>query len=844
MWYMGQSGQGWKIGYAESVNGTNNWETLSSPIITPIQSVNWDKTEKEVGHPCVLHVPGKNYEMWYVVVSPIWQSGPDRFRLRYATSENGINWNIHQNYVMTGTSNFWDSGGINRGVSVIYDNGLYKMWYTGVDNWNNWKIGYATSINGINWQKNSSPVILPTKTWELTFLSYPFVRKSGDKYEMWYAATQNDTATSIVYATSTDGINWNDKPSNKNPVITISSGFDSNFVITPWITTENNINRLWYSGYNGRWSIGYAEEIPPEKIVLLPGLGASWNHENIVLGIDRPNSEWYATPFVHTYDGFIQTLKNLDYRDSGGEQNLFIYYYNWTKPLDQLAGDFKSYLENTVKPASGEKINLVGHSLGGLVARTYAHKYSPIFINKIITVGSPHQGSAKTYYLWGGGDLAKAVSGWQAVALGLLLNIRQPYYTTKADAVRNVAPIIKDLLPTGDYLKQNSQILSTASLPLQNTYLSALNLLSDLNNLNALVGKISNSTLRFIEITPQEWYNKILERWPNGTPTGQNEEFDWGDTTVLSSSARYGRNIFELADLKHGELIEKEAGQKKILEILGLSTGNVAIIPTEDFANTLIFQLASPATLTVVDPNGQEITGNKLLVIPHAANGDYSVKVTGTADGSYTLYAGQIKDQQESWLNLSAATAANQQDTYTLSVPDQVQLALTDNLAVIDQNDAKTKINQLKDYLASANLPASTRRSTLASLNTILRAYDRRQYESAILALYQLRVRLTDRAVKNKILDIITPLENVYVRSRTGSYSTAKLTKEKALAQKYFDQLENKLKSSSKANKDHAWLWEKTKEKLQTADTQSNYAAHIRYTGVQYLSQEGLRLLK
>ena len=663
---------------------------------------------------------------------------------------------------------------------------------------------------------------------------------------MWYTATQTDTASSIVYATSINGIDWNNKPQEKNPVIAKSSGFDNRFTVSPWVIKDDNKLKLYYGGYNGlRWSIGYAEEVLPEKIVLLPGLGASWNHENIVLGLDKPNPDWYATPFVHIYDGFIQTLKNLGYQDSGPNRNLFIYYYNWTKPLDQLALDFKAYLDTTVKPQNSEKINLVGHSLGGLVARTYIHKYNPDFINKIITVGSPHQGAAKTYYLWGGGNLTKAVNGWQAVALGLLLNIRQPYHTTKADAIRNIAPVIKDLLPTSDYLKQNGQILSVNSLPVQNSFLSSLNLLSNLNNLNALTGTIPASTLRFIEVAPQEWYNKLLDRWPNGTPTNKNEEFDLGDITVLTTSARYGQNFFEIANLKHSELIEHQTGQQKILEILNLPTDNITVIANEVFANTLVLQLASPAALTITTPAGQTLSGDKLVVIPNAVAGSYLIKVTGTATGNYTLYTGQITDNQDSWLNLSANTTDQKQDNFVLQVQDQPHLEITADTASINQVDARTKINQLKDYLASSSLSASTRRTALNWLNSTLRAYDRAQYEQAILLLYQLRAQYPDRPLKNKVLEIIVPLEKVYLASQTGTYSIAKLTQEGTLAQKYFNQFENKLKTSPRATKDHAWLWENTQEKLALANSQTNsYTRHIQFLGVQYLSQEGLKLLR
>ena len=44
--------------------------------------------------------------------------------------------------------------------SVIYENGIYKIWYQGYKN-NRFSIYYAQSTDGINWDKNDSAVITP-----------------------------------------------------------------------------------------------------------------------------------------------------------------------------------------------------------------------------------------------------------------------------------------------------------------------------------------------------------------------------------------------------------------------------------------------------------------------------------------------------------------------------------------------------------------------------------------------------------------------------------------------------------------------------------------------------------
>ncbi len=419
MWYTGNNGSGWRIGYATSENGFL-WTKNIQPVLPVGSSDGW---EMDTSDPFVIH-NNDGYIMWYSSLGHNWAWGSDRFRLRYATSTDGTSWTTYSSWILTGTPNSWDNGGINRGISVIKTSDGYKMWYAGVnegtssDIFEKWQIGYATSLNGITWTKNSAPVIQPTEEWELHSVSYPNVVFDGSTYEMWYTAGNKDSLPiQVVYAFSTDGIHWN-KPSSKNPVFRtgLSGSFDGSALSSPFILKDNNFLKMFYGGLNvGIWNIGYAEEPIPislQPLVLLPGLGASWNHENMILGIEKPQSDWYMSPTNTIYDGLIQTLKNAGYKTDGAERNLFIFNYNWTKSVDSIVEDLKNYINNVISPAPGIKIDLVGHSLGGLVARAYVQNNPDNSVDQIVSLGSPHKGVPHVYYVWEGGDSAKTLSSW------------------------------------------------------------------------------------------------------------------------------------------------------------------------------------------------------------------------------------------------------------------------------------------------------------------------------------------------------------------------------------------------------------------------------------------------
>ena len=60
--------------------------------------------------------------------------------------------------------------------------------------------------------------------------------------------------------------------------------------------------------------------------------------------------------------------------------------------LDELAGQLSTFIDTTLKP--GEKFDLVGFSMGGLVCRYYLQKLDGAKrVDHFVTLGAPHRGS-------------------------------------------------------------------------------------------------------------------------------------------------------------------------------------------------------------------------------------------------------------------------------------------------------------------------------------------------------------------------------------------------------------------------------------------------------------------
>ena len=105
------------------------------------------------------------------------------------------------NPVFKGTgADTWDRQIRERGY-IIFEKGLYKMWYTGYngDDTVTKYLGYATSGDGIRWKRYAANPVFKDK-WTEDMC----VTKSEGKYYM-FAEGRNDVAHSLV---SLDGINW------------------------------------------------------------------------------------------------------------------------------------------------------------------------------------------------------------------------------------------------------------------------------------------------------------------------------------------------------------------------------------------------------------------------------------------------------------------------------------------------------------------------------------------------------------------------------------------------------------------------------------------------------------
>ena len=222
MWYAGQYFNSYRydIGYAWSADGIN-WTKHLDPVMQVGVSTQWDNGFLE--GPSVIK-DGSIYKMWYCGYDAVVDgSGTDgHANLGYATSPDGINWAKYDgNPILTTGLNAWDSINV-QDPHVIKENSLYHMWYGGgaSNSYYDQQVGFATSPDGISWTKSTlNPVLTKGSigAWDEILASFPSVLNDEGIYKMWYTGRDVDPIPpylslsyywEIGYATApTTGIN-------------------------------------------------------------------------------------------------------------------------------------------------------------------------------------------------------------------------------------------------------------------------------------------------------------------------------------------------------------------------------------------------------------------------------------------------------------------------------------------------------------------------------------------------------------------------------------------------------------------------------------------------------------
>ena len=253
----------------------------------------------------------------------MWYEGDNGFG--YATSLDGIIWikdSLHNPVLEPGPAGSWDEMQINQ-ASVLFKDNIYHLWYSGIDIFNDNRIGHATSPDGMNWIKDSlNPVINhgDPGNWDDEEVMHPYVLFEDNTYKMWYNGHDGDTQR-ILYATSPDGRIWT--RFTQHPMLEpgLPGQWDDNELGPLCVVHFENSIHMWYTGWNyaDYIQIGYATspngiDWTKDTIALSPRRSGKW--DDAAVGLPFVIVDVEDTLYKMWYGGSDATLFQTGYATS------------------------------------------------------------------------------------------------------------------------------------------------------------------------------------------------------------------------------------------------------------------------------------------------------------------------------------------------------------------------------------------------------------------------------------------------------------------------------------------------------------------------------------------------
>ncbi len=250
-----------------------------NPVLAGGDLGGWDA--EGVSSPCVLRMAPDSLMMWY--------TGRDggKSRIGLATSRDGLSWIKHgaSPVLDTGAVGTWEELGVEH-PNVRFDGTLLTMYYTGTGTGTSSSgIGLVTSTDGIHWSRSAANPVLPAGSpgsWDDTRVFMPWVLVAGNDHSMWY--TGRGRYLAIGYASSDDGLLWNRLMTPVlHPEVLEAATF------APCVLAGDGLYRIWYGAIHETTgggaqpaAIDYAQSFDGidwtgNRHVLGPGDAGSWD---------------------------------------------------------------------------------------------------------------------------------------------------------------------------------------------------------------------------------------------------------------------------------------------------------------------------------------------------------------------------------------------------------------------------------------------------------------------------------------------------------------------------------------------------------------------------------------
>ena len=422
----------------------------------------------------------------------------------------------------------------------------------------------------------------------------------------------------------------------------------------------------------------------------LPINTPKWNETTLQLfdSVDAVGWETLKDALEDTGKGYVRGCTIIDVP------------YDWALSIPDIRDQYlKPWIDEAKKNSPNNKVDIIAHSMGGLVTRAYVQstKYEND-VRKFAVVGTPSKGAELAYYLWEGGDPKIADENipynW-FTGNYFYTNTLNYYYMERSkdkkqqictfesglsswypikcdtntiyDYMHKKAPSVGQLIPTYD----NALLQNDKNVPIvkeENTLIKVLNLNSNSSFYTApqyvftrditddgiqtklfagkipLTAPVKELPIKSIYIEPQQ----MSKTYQDGTPNISCDPIRGvGDGTVLYDSVFFDeafpsfgkqRLDFESINSPHSSLIKNFT--PKLVEFI--TETEIKQMPAKQKQKPKILSIhvegrIQPSVISVIDPNNNPVKLTDLAAKEHFKIGSSSIRIKNPLDGKYSI---------------------------------------------------------------------------------------------------------------------------------------------------------------------------------------------------------------
>jgi len=442
-----------------------------------------------------------------------------------------------------------------------------------------------------------------------------------------------------------------------------------------------------------------------DPVLIVPGINGSYEvqyseNEDPVLEID---------PLLHTYADLYEAFIEHGYIE---DMNLHTFPYEWQDSNVENAIFLKEKIQNIKEAIHWPKVDIVAHSMGGLLAREYIESDSyNEDVDQLITIGTPHLGAPKSYLIWEGAVWPPGLNNAITEFIFKQQAEHQGYDNLFDYIHERPVASLKELLPIYDYLQDVNNEYIHKTYPTgypQNEFLENLNQPQNLDKLQQVEfskiygNKAVDDTINEIKVIAADFG----EKWKHGYPHGfeipligdQGIVLGEGDETVPLYSAKSEAVLsdYDISMNSNHSNLPTDA-QQDVLELL-TGTRPENKIERNSLEKLLAIFLYSPIDIQVIAPDGKRLgkdfdtgeifneiplayytgyeTENEFLTIPNPIEGGYRVLTQGTGEGEYTIEATYISEDkavgkiQESLVTITGTATTHEEQEETIEIQE------------------------------------------------------------------------------------------------------------------------------------------------------------------------------